>query len=277
MRIDQRTELYGVAGYPIGHSLSPTMHNTAFSKMGLNAVYLAFQARDIKGCLAGMKALGIKGMSVTIPHKSEVIPLLNHVDDLAERIGAVNTIVNQDGRMIGFNTDAVGALRALEEKTELAGKRSLIVGAGGAARAIGFILKKCGAYPTIANRNIQRGKELSDFLGCPFVPISEIKNAQADLLIQTTPVGMYPHIEECILSEDTLMEGMVVMDVIYNPHETRLLRMARDRGCVTIGGLSMFIQQGAEQFRLWTGLEPPVEEMTKAVKEVLDQTPDERD
>ncbi|MEE9609609.1 MAG: shikimate dehydrogenase [Desulfatiglandales bacterium] len=269
MIIDQHTDLYGVVGYPLGHTLSPAMHNAAFLASGVNAVYLAFETGDIDQSLRGMKALGIRGMSVTIPHKSAVIPLLDEVDDLAKRIGAVNTIVNSEGRLAGYNSDAVGALNALEDQTELSGKTGLIIGAGGAARAIGFILKERGVHLTIANRSTGRGEALAGTLGCPFLPLEEIKDIQADLLIQTTPVGMVPHHEQCIISPDALKEGMVVMDIIYNPLETRLLTMARTQGCLTINGLPMFIHQGAEQFRLWTGIEAPISAMTHAVKQAL--------
>lgn len=269
MIIDQHTALYGVVGYPIGHSLSPTMHNTGFSAMGLNAIYLAFETKDIEGCVRGMRALNIRGMSVTLPHKSSVIPLLDEVDDLAERIGAVNTVVNDDGHLIGYNTDAAGALQALEERIELSGKSCLMIGAGGAARAIAFILNENGVKLRVANRSVERGKALAHSLACAFVPLDELQEAIADVLIQTTPVGMIPRKEECLVPKQVLKKGMVVMDIIYNPLETALLSMAKARGCLTINGLRMFIHQGAEQFRLWTGLEAPIRAMTHAVEEAL--------
>ncbi|HVO84990.1 MAG TPA: shikimate dehydrogenase [Syntrophobacteria bacterium] len=272
--IDQQTVLYGVVGWPIGHSLSPVMHNAAFAAAGLNAVYLAFAVRDLAGCMAGVQALGIRGLSVTVPHKSAVIPHLDDLDERAREIGAVNTVVNRDGRLTGYNTDAAGALKALEERISLAGKRCLILGAGGAARAIAFALRdKVGAL-TVANRSPARGRALAQALGCSFISLDELHRVQADLLIQTTPVGMAPDDGACPVSEQILKEGMAVMDIIYNPLETKLLAMARSRGCVTITGLSMFIHQGAEQFRLWTGGEPSVQAMTRAVLEVL--APEER-
>ena len=269
MMIDQKTELFGVVGNPIGHSLSPTMHNAAFSARGKNAVYVAFDTGDIDGCIRGIRALGIRGVSVTIPHKSAVIPLLDEVDGLARRIGAVNTVVNDQGRLVGYNTDAKGALKALKEKIELPGKTCLIIGAGGAARAIGFILRDHGAHLSVSNRSAGRGENLALSLGCPFVPLKEAKGIQADLLIQTTPVGMYPHEDQCIIPHDVLKQGMVVMDIIYNPPETRLLKMAKARGCLAIDGLGMFIHQGAEQFRIWTGLEAPLSAMNRAVEKAL--------
>jgi shikimate dehydrogenase len=267
--MDQHTDIYGVMGYPLIHSLSPTMQNAAFLEKGLNAIYLAFETKNLEDALKGMRALGIKGMSVTIPHKSSVIPLLDQVDDLAKRIGAVNTIVNDQGRLVGYNTDARGALEALKEKTEVFGKTCLILGAGGAARAIGYILKEHGVDLTIANRSRVRGEELADFLECPFIPLEKATDIQVDLLIQTTPVGMYPHDKESILPSDALNPGTVVMDIVYNPIETKLLTTAKGRGCVTVNGLGMFIRQGAEQFRLWTGLEAPVDSMRSAAEEVL--------
>jgi shikimate dehydrogenase len=272
MKIDQHTDLYAVVGYPIGHSLSPTMHNAAFSSVGLNAIYLAFETENTEGCIQGMRALGIRGMSVTLPHKSAVIPLLDGVDDLAGKIGAVNTIVNEKGHLTGYNTDAVGALLSLEENVKLSEKTCLVIGAGGAARAIGFILAEKGVNLKVSNRSVERGEALAHSLACPFIPLDKLQEPIADLLIQTTPVGMTPQKEECLVPKQILQKGMVVMDIIYNPVETMLLKVARARGCLTINGLSMFIHQGAEQFRLWTGLEPPILAMTRAVEGALRKT-----
>ena len=269
MIIDQHTDLYGVIGKPVGHSLSPTMHNTAFSAAGLNAVYLAFETDDIRECVRGARALGIKGMSITIPFKSEIIPYLDEVDPLAERIGAVNTVVNRDNRMVGYNTDALGALKALEDRISLKGRTCIILGAGGAARAIGFILRENGVDISVTNRSRKRGERLAFFLECPFIPLNEISDTSPDLLIQTTPVGMYPNIDQSPVPEAFITNKMVVMDIIYTPLETRLIRTAKTRGCITISGLSMFINQGALQFRLWTNIEPPVSVMTRAVKTAL--------
>ncbi len=267
--IDQHTKLYGVVGYPIAHSLSPLMQNRALLAMKVNAIYLAFETKDIAGCLKGMKSFDIKGLSVTIPHKSSVLPLLDDIDVLAEKIGAVNTIVNDNGRLIGYNTDAIGAIRALEEKIDVQNISGLIIGAGGAARAIGFILKEKGVSISVVNRSQGRGRELAHSLECPFVPLDKVGEQEADLLVQTTPVGMHPHNNQCIVPETILKKNMVVMDIIYNPLKTRLLKMAEEKGCLTINGLGMFIHQGAEQFRLWTGLEPPIGAMSRVVTEAL--------
>jgi len=269
MILDAHTDLYGVVGFPLGHTLSPIMHNTAFEVTGVNAIYLAFETKDAEGCVRGMRALGIKGMSVALPFKSEVLPYLDDVDGMAEKIGAVNTIVNNNGRLIGYNTDALGALKALQDVVDLSGMSCLLVGAGGAARAIGFVLREEGVRLTVANRSPERGMELARSLQSPFVPLGDLRGIDADILIQTTSVGMYPHTDQCPIPEDLIKGDVVVMDIIYNPIETRVLKVARAHGSKTINGLSMFINQGAEQFRLWTGLEPPLREMTKVVKEAL--------
>ena len=275
MNLDQHTALYGVIGNPVGHSLSPVLHNAAFSATRLNAVYLAFEVEEIEECIGGIKALGIKGASITIPFKTAVIPYLNEIDPLASRIGAVNTIVNRDRTLKGYNTDALGALKALEEKIRIPNMTCIIIGAGGAEQAIGFILKENGAAISIANRSRKRGERLALSLGCEFIPLDEIKGTKGDILIQTTPVGMYPHVDQCPIPEHSLEQGMVVMDIIYNPLETRLLRIAKARGCTAISGIRMFLLQGAEQFRLWTGIDPPLGVMSHAVNEALKQ--DERD
>ena len=269
MIIDQRTHLYGVVGYPLGHSLSPTMHNSAFTASGLNAVYLAFETNDLAGCITGIRTFGISGISVTLPHKSAVISYLDEVDDLAQKIGAVNTIINKKGRLVGYNTDALGALKALEEKIQLPGKTCILVGAGGAARAIGFILKQNGVKLTVANRTPERGRKLAQFLACPHIALDAPAFADADILIQATSVGMAPGVNDCPVPDHVLREGMLVMDIIYNPIQTRLLKTAESRGCLTINGLGMFIHQGAEQFRIWTGMDPPFRAMNGAVEQAL--------
>jgi shikimate dehydrogenase len=296
MIIDQHTDLYCVVGFPLSQTLGPIIHNTGFEVAGVNATYLAFETRDIEGCVKGMKSLGIKGMSVTVPFKSEVLPYLDAVHEMAKKIGAVNTIVNNNGRLIGYNTDALGALNALhvitptppspfkgeglgggkkrkflyyQDMVDLAGMKCLLLGAGGAARAIGFILKEEGVHLTIANRSPERGIELATYLQSDFVLFRDIKRMDEDILIQATPVGMHPNKDQCLIQEHLLNERMVVMDIIYNPPETRLLKIARKRGCRTINGLSMFIYQGAEQLRLWTGINPPINAMTRTVEEAL--------
>ena len=271
MKITAHTAVYGIVGFPLGHTLSPVMHNTAFRETGLDGVYIPFETRDIAGAVRGMKALGIRGLSVTLPHKTDVMPLLDHIDPRARAIGAVNTIVNRRGVLTGHNTDATGALRALEAVIRIPGKQCLIVGAGGAARTIGVVLREKGAHVTITNRSPGRGRDLARAVGCAFVPMTGAGDVPADLLIQATSVGMFPHVEDIPLSPEFLKPGMVVMDIIYNPVETRFLSLAREKGCTVIRGLGMFVHQGAEQFRLWTGMEPPVAEMARAAEAVLEK------
>jgi shikimate dehydrogenase len=269
MKLDAHTVLYGVLGSPVRHSLSPAIHNAAFEATGLNGVYLAFETKDLPGSLAGAKALCFGGLSITLPFKSAVIPLLDQLDPLAERIGAVNTIRNEEGNLVGYNTDGSGALRALEAVTDVSGKRCLLVGAGGAARAIGYVLSRKGVEIVVANRSADRGKSLAVFIGGRCIPLAEASSIDADFLIQTTSVGMFPITDQVPVPPEALREGIVVMDVIYNPLKTKLLRLAEERGCLTVSGLDMFIYQGAEQFRLWTGLEPPIEIMREAAKKNL--------
>ncbi len=269
MTVDKHKDIYCVVGYPLAHSLSPAMHNAAFAARGVKALYLPFETDDIRFCTQAMRELGIKGASVTMPHKSSVLSLLDEVEGLAVAIGAVNTIVNRGDCLVGYNTDAYGALKALEEEVEVSGKTCLLVGAGGAARAIGFALREKGVSVTLCNRSAARGEALAASLGCTFVPLEEIRYQRADLLIQTTPVGMVPHTDECVVPAEVLRKGMAVLDMVYNPRETKLLRMARERECLTIDGLKMFVHQGAEQFRLWTGLPAPLTHMTAAVEGAL--------
>jgi len=265
MKIDQHTALYGVTGYPLGHSLSPLMHNAAFECCGVNAVFLAFETHDLEGCIRSVRALGIRGLSVTLPFKSEIIAYLDRLDSLAESIGAVNTVVNREGMLIGYNTDATGALRALSDIVDPRDKRCLILGAGGAARAIGFALKEQGCVLTIANRSRERGEALAQVLDASFVLMDQVKGLETDILIQTTPVGMYPQVEQCPMNPESV-RAEVVMDIIYNPFRTELLKSFKRQGAKTIEGMRMFVCQGAEQFRLWTGLEPPIQTMEAAAR-----------
>ncbi len=267
--IDQYTKLYGVIGYPVRHSLSPIMHNAAFKARNINAVYLAFQVKDIKRCIEGIKGLGISGLSITIPHKEKIIKYLDDIDDVAIKIGAVNTVVNKHERLIGYNTDGMGAVSAIEDKTSIKEKRVLLVGAGGAARAIGFLLKKRGADIFIVNRSPERGQALAKFLKGRFISLKEAKEMDIHVLINTTPLGMVPDINDSPVPEELLKPEMVVMDIIYNPLETMLLKMAKRRHCIIIPGIEMFLQQGVEQFRLWTGVEPPLAIMRTVVLKAL--------
>jgi shikimate dehydrogenase len=266
--IDAQTKLYGVIGNPVQHSLSPVIHNGAFKRLGWNAVYLAFEVKHVERALEGIRGLGLKGVSVTLPFKTEVIPFLDKIEGLAKKIGAVNTIVNHGGKLIGFNTDCKGALEALEEKMDLGGKRVVLLGAGGAGRAIGFGLKERGCQLIIANRSRDRGETLSRELKCYFIPMSSFVKMkagelQADVVINTTSLGMVPQERETPIPKKLLRKGMVVMDIVYEPLQTKLLREAKEKGCLTINGLEMFIRQGAAQFKIWTGRKPDLKQIRK--------------
>lgn len=267
--IDAKTQLFGVIGNPVAHSLSPVMHNAALAAMDYPAVYLAFQVNAAAGAAAAMRALNIKGMSVTIPHKVDIMPYLDDIDPLARAIGAVNTVINRNGRLLGTNTDCHGAMTALEEHTTLKNKPAALLGAGGAARAIGFGLLEAGARVTVFNRGIERGQALADSLGAPFYPLDQFGDHPADIVINTTSVGMTPNTAAMPVAAETLAAHMVVMDIVYNPLETALLRAARARGCTTIDGVAMFVHQGVRQLALWTDRQPPVAVMRQAVLNAL--------
>jgi shikimate dehydrogenase len=267
--IDSRTEVYGVIGDPVGHSLSPLMQNRAFRAAGINAVYAAFPVTDLACAIAGVRALRIRGLSVTIPHKEAIIPLLDEVDPLAGRIGAVNTVLNRQGRLAGYNTDAEGAVKALSEKTSLPGRDVLILGAGGAARAIGFGVREKGAKIHIAGRSAKKGRALADVLGGRYVSIDDVSEAPRDILVNATSVGMHPDTDRMPIPVHVLSPQMTVMDIVYNPLRTRLLSAAEERGAQVIDGAAMFVHQGAAQFALWTGTEAPAALMKQAAYEAL--------
>jgi shikimate dehydrogenase len=261
--------MFAVFGNPVVHSLSPVMHNAAFAATGVNGMYAAIRVKDIRPAMAGMRALGFRGASITIPHKEAVLACLDYIDPDARRIKAVNTIVNDDGSLKGFNTDGYGILRALAEKIPINGRRVGILGAGGAARAVAYSVIQEGAAATIFNRSREKGEALAADLGLDFRALSEFAAERIDILVNTTPVGMFPREQDTPLTAEQLRPGLVVMDIVYNPVKTRLLREAEAAGCVTIDGLSMFVYQGVRQFELWTGLEAPVEIMRMAVEAEL--------
>ena len=260
---------FGVFGDPVSHSLSPIMHNRAFAFSGYNGVYLPFRIKTIAKAVSAMKTLNMKGASITLPHKVRVMSHLDHVDAMAEKIGAVNTIVNQNGILTGYNSDALGAVSALTERLSLKNQRVAIIGAGGAARAIGFgILEKEGRV-IVVNRTAKTGEQLAADLGGAFFPLAEIQGVDCDVLINTTPVGMFPNVDATPVPGTFFKEHMTVMDIIYTPLSTRLLKEATAAGCATIHGLPMFVYQGAFQFELWTGMQAPVDVMRAAVSEAL--------
>ena len=280
--ITARTNVLCVIGHPIEHSMSPIMHNAALKELSLDYVYVAFNIppNDLKKAVLGFKMFNIKGINVTIPYKETIIPYLDEIDPLAEKIGAVNTIKNEGKYLIGKNTDASGAKRALlDAGCEITGKKALILGAGGAAKAVSFAISEDLDAVYIANRTEKRAiklaKDLTNKTTIKAVgknmSINTLKNLvnDVDILINTTPLGMYPDIEASPISEEMLHNDLFVFDIVYNPLETKLLKEARKIGCKTLGGLDMFVNQGALAFEWWTGKKPNLNLMKEKVVEFL--------
>jgi len=280
--ISSDTKLYAVIGDPIEHSFSPLMQNIAFQRLGLNSVYLAFRVRsqDLESAIAGMRSLGVSGFNVTVPHKVSVMRYLDRVDRLAVDIGAVNTVVNEGGTLIGYNTDGEGALAALrEEGVELKGRKVVLLGAGGAAKALAFSIAPAVGKLIILNRTESKARDLASSLKGRLSSAVEgrkltetsLRNelADADVLINATSVGMYPKADETLVKREFLHRGMTVFDIVYNPLMTRLLKEAEAASVHAMGGVKMLVYQGALAFELWTGRKPPVDEMCEAVENAL--------
>jgi shikimate dehydrogenase len=282
IELNGKTTVCGLMGDPVQHSASPAMHNTAFRKLGLNYVYLPFRVskEGLAGAVEGIRALRIAGMNVTIPHKVSVIPLLDEADPLAQHIGAVNTISNKDGRLSGSNTDAGGFLRLLEQHGIKAGRlNAVVLGAGGASRAICFALASLGCEITILNRTVQKARDcaadMAKYTGRTFAAWELNRDnldaalVKADLVVNATSLGMVPHADESPIDCGLLKRRHTVADIVYNPVKTRLLREADKAGARTIGGLEMLAWQGALSFEMWTGRRAPVDAMRRAAAEAV--------
>ncbi len=268
--INAQTAYVAIFGNPIAHSLSPQMHNAAFNHLGLNIAFLAFKADKAAEAAAAIRTLGLLGASITIPHKEAIMGHLDEVDDVGRAIGAVNTVVAQEGRLLGSNTDWLGVVRALEQVTELGGKRCLVLGAGGAARAAIFGLQNRGAEVCLMNRNQERGHSLAAEMNCTLVEWQSWDLLEEmELLVNATPVGMSATRDQSLISAQQLRGGMVVLDMVYRPLETRLLKDAATAGSICVSGLEMLLHQGVAQFEIWTGREAPVEVMRQALVESL--------
>ena len=261
--------VYALFGNPVAQSLSPLMHNAALKEMGLPGIYVPLCVRNLPLAVQGLRGLDIRGVSVTIPFKTEIMDYLNDVDDEALRIGAVNTLINRDGRLTGHNTDWRGLIRSMKEQTDIKGKTVVILGAGGAARAALYGVIKAGGLPVIVNRTRGKARVLAQDWECPYESLKNIGKIKADILINTTPVGMFPQEAESPIAGDALKHFPWIVDVIYNPLKTKLLQDAEKAGCRTLSGLDMFVYQGAEQIRLWTGKEAPRALMRKVVLDHL--------
>ena len=274
------TNIVGLIGHPVEHSFSPPMHNAAFEALGMDYAYVAFDVDplNLKSAIDGAKSLNIKGFNVTIPHKIEVMKHLDEIDEVAALIGAVNTIDFKD--MKGYNTDGIGAVKAIEEVTSIKNKNVVVAGAGGASRAISFYIAKYGADSlTILNRNVEKADNLAKDVSNSNL-INEVKSdsmseinshvTDADILIDTTPVGMHPNVDdEPIVLADNMHDDLVVFDAVYNPNDTVLIKEAVKAGAKPVYGIKMLLYQGAESFRIWTGRDAPVGVMEDALRKTL--------
>jgi len=264
-----RMRHFALFGNPVGHSLSPLMINAAFGAMGVRAGYESHRVENLELAVRMIREKPLEGVSVTLPLKGAIMAFLDEVDDDARAIGAVNTVTNDLGRLRGSNTDWVGLSAAIEEHVPLRGRTFAVLGAGGAARAAVHAILRAGGTPIVFNRSRDRAESLSRWFSCETQPLANLGTVEADVLINATPVGMHPDIGESPVDGRHLARFEWVVETIYNPLETRLLREARAAGCGVVTGLAMFVRQGAEQIRTWTGLEPPVELMTRVVRTTL--------
>ena len=281
--ISSRTRLCAVIGNPVEHSLSPAIHNAAFAELGLDFVYVAFRVEDAAAALAGMRALeNFRGMSVTIPHKTEIMKYVDEIPEVDRRIGSINTVISEGGRLRGFGTDGPGALRALGGAgVDIDGKSVLMLGAGGASRAIAFTLAEQAAPAGITILDIDgkvldglaadlrkgTGRNIESALMSPGSLAAVME--KADLIVNCTPVGMHPNTTDSPVPAELLRSGQAIFDIVYTPLETRLLHEARERGLQTVSGVDMFIYQAVLQFEQFTGAEAPEEVMRRVVMERL--------
>ena len=272
-QVDAATKVYGVAGNPVLHSLSPLMLNTAFRRETINAVYLALQTGKIQDLLKLVHEIPLQGFSVTMPLKTEILPFLEHTDPLTAKIGACNTVLRaQDGKLYGFNTDVAGILTPLQKRlSSLKGMKALVLGAGGAARAAIFGLRDKGAEVYILNRTHETAQKLARQAGAKAIKREQLRKADFDVVINTTPVGMEGGKPVSPLTAEELRTKLV-FDLVYKPLETPLLRLARQQNIPVITGVEMFVQQGARQFEIWTGKPAPEEEMLRVVLHSLRQS-----
>lgn len=277
------TRVFGVIGHPITHSLSPAMHNAAIGALNIDYIYVPFHVtpENLGKAMEGIRAMEIAGVNVTIPHKERIIEYLDEVGRYAMQIRSVNTIANVDGHLKGDTTDGPGFLRSAEaEWGKLDGSKVLMIGGGGSAKAVAFALGRIGCEITVANRTRERAVELADSLGEIFQAnrfhgveldwqaLREVVSG-ADLVVNTTSVGMYPDVDGIPIPPELLRRNLLVYDLVYNPARTRLVREAEERGARAITGLKMLVYQGALSFEIWTGIEPPVDVMEEAARQAL--------
>lgn len=287
--INGSTKLTGIIGYPITHSVSPQMHNAAYAKLGLNYCYIPISVKpeDLERSLEGIRILGICGVNVTIPHKEAVIPHLDEVTKIARRIGAVNVILNQEGRLIGYNTDGPGFIDSLKEDAgfDVAGKRAVILGGGGGAKSVAMMLAQDGIKNLVISDLIyEKAENLCEYINSHFdiAPYAcppksnELRKLieSCDLLVNATPVGMHPKVNECPIDDDyKISRSAVVYDLVYNPLETKLLKLAKANGAKAVSGIGMLVRQGSLAFSLFTEEEAPIQLMREAALKALKSFP----
>jgi shikimate dehydrogenase len=268
MKITAKTKICMVIGDPIEHSLSPQMHNAGYEALHIDNqfVYVAchVDVKHIENFITGVRAMRIRGISCTIPHKIAIMPYLDEIDETAKKIGAVNTIVNEDGKLIGYNTDWLGILTPLEKITKLKDKTIALIGAGGAARAIAYAVTKQNAKLTIYNRTFEKAKKLADEFESTALSLNQIENIKyANIIINATSVGL-KNKNETIVPKQYITKNQIIFDAVYG-HETKILKDAKEKGAKTISGIDMLLYQGLAQFKLFTGLDAPVEAMKKVL------------
>ncbi|MFH1710388.1 MAG: shikimate dehydrogenase [bacterium] len=289
VEVNGSTKLTGIIGYPVTHSVSPQMHNAAYAKLGLNYCYLPISAKpeDLERVLEGIRILGFVGINVTIPHKEAVIPFLDEVTKIARLTGAVNVILNQEGRLVGYNTDGPGFINSLKEDSglDVAGKRAVVLGAGGGAKAVAIMLAQDGIKNLVISDLIyEKAEDLCEYINSHFgmAPYAcpakgnELRKlvGNCDLLVNATPVGMHPNVNECPIEEDCkISKSAVVYDLVYNPLETKLLKLAKANGAKALSGIGMLIRQGTLAFSLFTEEEAPKELMKEAALKALKSFP----
>jgi 3-dehydroquinate dehydratase / shikimate dehydrogenase len=275
--IDAATQVYGVLGDPVAHSLSPLVHNSALRAAGLNAVYVPFRVPrgDLAGFLRSFEELPVSGYSVTIPHKETAAALAKDKAPSVKVTGAANTLVRDDGGFVAYNTDFEGVLAVFREHMPSAtaspvqGKLIMVLGAGGVARSVAFACQREGAVVTIVNRTADRARELAEEVGCKCADWGARHQILSDIVVNCTSVGMHPNVDQSPLSRDCLKESMTVFDTVYTPESTLLIKEARDQGCRVITGVELFVRQAALQFQLFTGKEPPLQQMQATLRRGL--------
>jgi 3-dehydroquinate dehydratase/shikimate dehydrogenase len=274
--INKETQVFGVIADPIAHSLSPIVQNAAFAHDGLNCLYVPFRvpAEHLEQFMADAKPLGVRGLSVTIPHKEAVLEFCTKVDGATRAIGAANTLIFEDAQILGFNTDYRAAMTSLdkvlpESSVPLAGRTALVLGAGGAARALAFGLKRRGAHVLIAGRTLAKAEQLADWVGGRAIDWEHRHSAKVDVLVNATPVGMHPNVDETPYDMHYLRPPAIVFDTVYNPEQTLLLKEARQRNCKVISGVEMFIRQAALQYKHFTGRDAPTDVMRQHFRRAI--------